>query len=146
MNFRLISSDLFLIEPKCLKTYVCTSLPHLLFLEYKTSTENRLKSTRASLKVMEWLVWKDSHPYNFINCNWGIPNERLIHCNIFFWSPFFSVSVFFLIAITIYQLASTKTALVMLLPNVDYGGQVNSSQHSSQFFTYRVSDFCHNQC
>ena len=42
--------------------------------------------------------------------------------------PFFSVSVFFLIAITIYQFVSTKTAFALLLPNVDYGGQVISSQ------------------
>ena len=29
---------------------------------------------------------------------------------------------------TIYQFVSTKTALALLLPNVDYGGQVISSQ------------------
>ena len=44
----------FSLEPECLKTYIFTSLPHLIFPEYKTSTEDRLKSTWGSLTITEF--------------------------------------------------------------------------------------------
>ena len=79
------------------------------------------------LKVMEILVWKDSNPCNFRNPQGTAYSPQYFLLKSLFFSEV--ASVFFLIAMTIYQFVSTKAALaLLLLPNVDYGGQVNSSQ------------------
>ena len=83
------------------------------------------------LKVMEILVWKDSNPCNFRNPQGTAYSPQYFLLKSLFFSEV--ASVFFLIAMTIYQFVSTKAALaLLLLPNVDYGGhQVNSSQLKS---------------